>query len=187
MPERPITLGERTLLYPIFHWTLPYDDQWVETNDSNIGGSDNSITPLGVPHMSNEIWSPDYNIAPDNYKYTFIHEMTHVWQHFHGINVLAEAAYLMTQYGSDYDPKAYRYDLSSHGNFRNFNIEQQASIVADYWYLSKGNSPRYNIGADRSQSSYAAKIGEVQNAGEPSQWAVVAQDVLIAQRIISFL
>jgi hypothetical protein len=45
-----------------------------------------------------------------------------------------------TNYGLNY-----AYDLTTSNRFSDYNIEQQASIVADYWAVSNGQSPRYKM------------------------------------------
>jgi hypothetical protein len=76
MPARSLTPGEIQLLQPIFGQTLPYDTQIVDTNDSNVGGIGNSITPNGTPYFSNNIWVMDFSvmIIPMISKWIFIHE-----------------------------------------------------------------------------------------------------------------
>jgi len=87
MLERPLTSGERVMLFNIFGWSIPYDDMTVDINDSDDGGVGNSITPAGVPYMSRLKWRGDYSVLKDeDYQIqgTFIHEIAHVWQYYHG-------------------------------------------------------------------------------------------------------
>lgn len=67
----------------------------------------------------------------------FIHEMTHVLQHQHGVNVLWQGFILQAaKYLSltMYDPYSYTYDPNR--SFRSYNIEQQGSI-AEGIYLNR--------------------------------------------------
>ena len=91
MAARSITAGEIALLQPIFGLTLPYDNQTVDTNDYNVGGANNSITPNGIPYFSNSIFVADFSdsAVPAGSKWVFIHEFTHVWQVYHGTNPVA--------------------------------------------------------------------------------------------------
>src|ERR1700687_1319561 len=86
VPQRKLTDGERKLLSQIFEITLADDDQVIARNDSRLGGPNNSITPGPVPNMAINIWSLDYSRAKAADKWIFIHEMTHVWQWYHGEN-----------------------------------------------------------------------------------------------------
>lgn len=64
---------------------------------------------------------------------TLIHELTHIWQHQSGKSLVAEACALKMHYG-DYD-NAYDYVLDMNSVFKNFNIEQQADFLSDYFRL----------------------------------------------------
>src|SRR5258705_9967593 len=105
MPRRKITAGERSLLRRVFEETLPYAKLDVATNDHNIGGKTNSITPEDVPYLSTEIRCEDFD-GPSvlkSYQGTFIHEFVHVWQHYHGVHKLLGAAWQYVRHGGDYD------------------------------------------------------------------------------------
>jgi hypothetical protein len=169
MTSRSLTPGEIGLLQPIFGQTLPYDSQTVDTNDGEWGGAGNSITPNGIPYFSPGIFVSDFSalVIPLLSRWIFIHEFMHVWQLYHGTNPIAGAIYAWLSSGCDYDA-AYPYDLTTSSSLGSFNIEQQASIVADYWYVSISQSPRYNNGSDSSLTTYQNFIAQVQGAGPPN-------------------
>ena len=164
MPERTLTMGEVALLRPIFGATLPYPTQVLDTNDGNWGGADNSITPFDIPHMSNQLWTTDFSGAsvPDESKWTFVHEMTHVWQYYHGVYKLAQFVGLVIV-NKDYDD-VYYYDLGQSYDLDSYNLEQQASIVADYYFITKGLSPKYNRGSAKERATYYHYIAQVQSS-----------------------
>jgi hypothetical protein len=66
MPERSLTIGEKNLLRDMFLDVIPFETQKIDTNDREIGGRGNSITPFGKPYISKDIWSLDYSAAPMN-------------------------------------------------------------------------------------------------------------------------
>jgi hypothetical protein len=175
MPARSLTPGEIQLLQPIFGQTLPYDTQIVDTNDSNVGGIGNSITPNGTPYFSNNIWVMDFSvmIIPMISKWIFIHEFTHVWQVYHGTNPIVGAITNWLTYPCCYE-SSYDYDLGSANSFGSFNIEQQASIVADYWYVSMSLPPRHNTGPYTGLGNYQFHINQVQGAGPATSGGVDA-------------
>ncbi len=166
--ERKLTGGEITLLSKVFAQTIPYTTQRVRVNSDNWGGETNSITPGSTPFLTSEIWCADFSDkdVSKEAQSTFVHEFTHVWQYYHGVTKLS-ALWLMARYGSDYDTKAYRYDLSDSDDLTDYNIEQQAAIIEDFWRLKNGLSPLNNIGKDRSMSSYNNFADQVQSAGLP--------------------
>jgi len=104
--------------------------------------------PLAV--RRNQVLAPDGNIywpgAADNLAKeddmpmlsTFIHEMAHVMQYQHGVNVLANgfglhAARILSF--RRYDPYEYRFDAGK--PYKSYNIEQQAEIAVGIhlqWY-----------------------------------------------------
>jgi hypothetical protein len=167
---RGITGGERTLLRSVFEETLPYESLVVDANTANRGGVTNSITPVDIPYFSTTIWCADFSaptVSVDD-RGIFIHEFTHVWQSYHGITKIS-AIGLWVRYRGDYDPLAYRYDLSDSDDFRDYNIEQQASIIEDWWYLTVHQPPKNNRGRDRSLSSYNRYVDQVRSSGPPQK------------------
>jgi hypothetical protein len=166
MTSRSLAAGEIGFLQPIFGSTLPYQTQTVDTNDGEWGGASNSITPSGIPYFSNGIYVSDFSamVIPLSSKWVFVHEFMHVWQFYHGTNPIAGAIYAWLSSGCNYSD-AYSYDLTTSGSLGSFNIEQQASIVADYWYVSISQPPRYNTGSDSSLATYQNLINHVQGAG----------------------
>jgi hypothetical protein len=166
VPQRKLTAGEKALLRPIFINTLPYDDQFVARNDDQTGGPFNSFTPGFIPNMAISLWSLDYSTASSSDKWVFIHEMTHVWQAFHGDNNIINGIKIWASHSS-YDD-AYYYDLTDNSKFRSYNMEQQASIVADYWYVLNGVAPDYNTNRSaQGLNSYQPFINQLQTAGPP--------------------
>jgi hypothetical protein len=158
MPLRNLTIGEQTFLRSIFAASLPYDRLQVDRNDAQFGGPTNSITLLNVPHMAITKWTTDFSDSSvsDNNKWTFIHEFGHVWQWCQGNTPQASGVWTglkmwITLHSYD---DAYYYDLSDSSSFSSYNLEQQAAIIADYWFVSNGKAPKYNTGARKSVKDY---------------------------------
>jgi hypothetical protein len=142
----------------------------VRANTDNWGGEDNSITPGNIPWFSTQIWWADFSDTTTVSKTdqgTFIHEFVHVWQYYHHITKLS-AITLYAWYRGDYDPKAYNYDLSDYDDFTDFNIEQQASIVEDFWRINEGLSPLRNVGTDKAETTYYRFVEQMRGAGPPT-------------------
>jgi hypothetical protein len=170
MPTRGLTPGESAVLRSVFGETLPYDTQQITTNDANRGGANNSITYDDTPHYSNLIWCSDFS-ASDADTWTFVHEFGHVWQSKYGtppiLGWLANVARMLSHLSGDYGI-TYPYDLTSSGNFWDYNIEQQASIVADYWAVMNSKSAHYCTNpSSPSAGDYAGFINQVKNANAP--------------------
>jgi hypothetical protein len=170
MSRRHITAGERQFLRSIFEETLPYAGLELDTNDGNWGGKNNSITPEEIPHFSTKIICPDFS-APTvdkSDKGIFIHEFMHVWQFYHGVHkvlgFLAQAIRHPTDYG-----KAYPYDLSDSNDILDFNFEQQAAIIEDFWRVNEGMRAGSNIGRWKTKpADYYPYAEQVRSAGGPT-------------------
>jgi hypothetical protein len=169
MPTRNLTNGEIAVLQSVFGATLPYSSQQITTNDANIGGADNSITYSDTPHYSNQIWTNDFSVQPAN-TWTFVHEFGHVWQSIYGTAPILGWLAGVFRHPRDYGLN-YPYDLTKSNNFFDYNIEQEASIVADYWALSNGQSAQYNNTTNPQVSDYSGFISQVQNPPQPFESA----------------
>jgi len=80
--------------------------------------------PAGTLHQE------DFSAASVHSQALFIHEMTHVWQHQQGRWVRVRAAL----------NRRYSYPtLQATDDFESFGLEQQADIVRDYFYQTRGH------------------------------------------------
>ena len=79
-------------------------------------------------HPNGFNWCADYAAQPIGMRAHFIHEMTHVWQHGQGINLVLRRPPLAR----------YRYRLVPGKPFRRYGFEQQACIVADAYLRREG-------------------------------------------------
>ena len=168
LPTRSLTAGEKSLIWKIFEITLPTEVMQVSRNDMEWGGEDNSITPGDTPFMAKSVWHTDYadpNVSEDD-RATFVHECVHVWQYYHGVTKLS-AIKLFVWYRSDYQPKAYRYDLSENDDFTDYNMEQMAAIVEDWYRILNHLSPQFNVGGNRSLDRYNHFVDQMRAAGAP--------------------
>jgi type VI secretion system secreted protein VgrG len=172
--QHKLNVNERQLLSTVFKQTLPYDSIVCKVNTLKTGPKGNSITIAGTPHFDAEIYCGDFSepsvLKNENYKVSiFFHEMTHVWQYFHGISVWRSAAQVLFDYHFKYG-EGYPYSLRSGRKFSQFNIEQQASIVEDYWRLTQSQPPPYvNTDPNPTLSEYRACIDELQHSGPPKE------------------
>jgi hypothetical protein len=129
--SRPLSREERALLYPLFGDSLAYDRVRIDER-AFVGPPQWRI--CYVSFYTINAWGP---MSPD----LLIHEAVHIWQ--------------FTQWGSVYIPRALRAQRSEEGynyggaprvsswarrgaRLEDFNPEQQADLVADYWRLSRG-------------------------------------------------
>ena len=164
MPTRKLTEGEKKIVRFVFGETLPYWSQLITTNDANRGGANNSITYKDIPHYSNQIWCVDFS-ANSADTWTFVHELGHVWQYKYATHPIDGWMENVMRHPVHYELN-YPYDLMKSDDFYDYNIEQQASIVADYWAVSVSYRARYCTKPISPQpSDYYDFISQVQSAG----------------------
>lgn len=144
---RKLTTAERDLAWEVFYETLPYKDirigdhfgvggrAWMETLDlpGLFTGELYILHMGGVGFLDATSTS---NLYPDRErmsKTVFIHELTHVWQAYHGrwvfTNSLASQACAWVTTGDS--GNAYNYESGLEWN--DYNVEQQACIVEDWF------------------------------------------------------
>lgn len=131
-PHRPMTTGEVNMAREVFGNSLNYD----EINIFKFTG-DRSRSFDGNVYMAARIYSDDYSKhknLKDNA--VFIHELVHVLQKQQGADIVARALDNFIKFGGDYN-KSYEYEIPDVLNYQHLNIEQQASIVEDYYYSSR--------------------------------------------------
>jgi hypothetical protein len=159
---RNLTNPERQMLEPIFKDTLRYGS--IVCKEANMGVL--GITPAGVAYFSPSVYCPDFSKTTNpGDQWVFVHEMVHVWQWGHGIYPANGAIGLFLQTGGAYT-NAYPYDLTPGKDLTDFNIEQQASIVADYWaLLTKKLAALKNNNKKATVGDYSAVIDQLQKSG----------------------
>jgi hypothetical protein len=76
----------------------------------------------------------DFSIEDTGRKSFFIHEMTHVWQHQHGMNMPMEYLRTLLKYKGRYS-QAYALPVLEDCAFENSNLEQQAVGIQSFYSL----------------------------------------------------
>jgi hypothetical protein len=152
-PGRALTANELAMVRPIFRDSIDYARVRVLDAKYTFFQPDNTyMTPDGFIYAPGSLWRDDF-AAPTNDLYieaVFVHEMTHVWQYQNGKDLVAEGvATFATNLGS-YE-RAYAYDLDTARDLLDYGMEQQASIVEDWFLLGHHYPPRRLI--DQSAAS----------------------------------
>lgn len=127
---RLITTGEIALARKIYGYNLWYNKIWIHRNSYlpfNLQPDDIAMSPDGEMWFREETYSVDFSREHSlAKKHRFMHEMMHVWQHQHGMFVRTRG--LFSRFAD------YYYSLDRK-NLLDYGLEQQASIVSDYWLL----------------------------------------------------
>jgi hypothetical protein len=136
MTSRPLTKGEIALARTVFGDSIEYGTVYV--SDSKFTG----FHPEGVAMAPNGnlfmpgCYSDDYSAERVYTQSLFIHEMTHVWQYQNKVLApMVEAIKLNVKFAFNY-LAAYNYTLDGKKDLVDYNMEQQASIVQD-WFAQK--------------------------------------------------
>ncbi|TFW13864.1 hypothetical protein E4L96_19015 [Massilia arenosa] len=148
---RYLTPGEIKMASSIFKFSIDYSLVRVHDEEYLWFGMqpDNAaITPDGQIYVGQDSYRPDYSTCPEYYlRRLFMHEMMHVWQYQMGYWVKLRGA---VRIGLDYS-----YELGTHRDLSEYNMEAQGDILADYFALMNLGSDyiaelRYRGHADKS-------------------------------------
>ena len=132
---RLLTSGELAVAGRIFDTAIDYQQVRI-VHDKYVGRQPDTtvMTPQGVIFAPADTYQDDYSRQP-SHRSLFIHEMAHVWQHQCGVDLISAAIDVYVEHEGDYDA-GYAYALAPGLTLRDFNHEQQASIIADYAHLT---------------------------------------------------
>jgi hypothetical protein len=131
---RNLTAGEERIAQEIYGSSINYSRVKIHNGKYFRGQPDNSgMTPRGEIYAAGAAYDDDYSRENAETQGFFIHEMAHVWQHQNGIlHVVLSAVLEQIQHDFDYE-KAYPYMLDANKTLTDYDIEQQASILEDYF------------------------------------------------------
>ncbi|RYF01637.1 MAG: hypothetical protein EOO77_33040 [Oxalobacteraceae bacterium] len=112
---------ERARIFPLNFW-------WPYPNDR-------AMTPNGNIYFPNQDFRDDFSLptVPIELRALFMHEATHLYQHY------ALGMWLMLKGPFD---RNYGYRLEKGKALRGYGIEQMGQIVQDYYTLRNGGRPR---------------------------------------------
>ncbi|UXY11941.1 type IV secretion protein Rhs [Kosakonia sp. ML.JS2a] len=128
---RLMTPGEIAMARRVYGDSIVYSRVWVHCDSYFPFGLQKpgfAMAPNGELWFRKELYKDDFSVS-DVYvqdKHTFIHELGHVWQHQHGQWVRMRGLF---SWAANY---YYRLDKET---LTDYPLEQQASILADYWLI----------------------------------------------------
>ncbi|ELN2738100.1 type IV secretion protein Rhs [Pluralibacter gergoviae] len=126
---RLLTLGEIALAQTLYGGSIIYSRVWIHRESYlpfNLQPIDIAMSPNGEMWYREDTYSPDFSADILVKKHRFMHEMMHIWQSQKGMFVRTRG---MFSRFTDYS-----YSLNKTALLR-YGLEQQASIVSDYWLL----------------------------------------------------
>jgi hypothetical protein len=177
LPGRPETPGERTMLSDIFHDSINYDKARVHSSAAMdfavnpFGGTLTGVVSMAHTHgdvivMGGQSNRPDYSSpgVDDETRMIFIHENVHIWQFQNRPLTMT-----LELFGDIFDKlrgvdATYRYTLTPGRDLLDYSVEQQATIITDYYLdVSKGKAPEYGDNAQKGAALKALYDGALKN------------------------
>ena len=136
---RALTRGERALLAPLFQDAVDYDAiRIVRGRGFPLQGDRTLVTVHDVVYVPPTFYSDDFARESAELRAALVHEVAHVWQYTSGVDVLGGALRALLSTRGRY-ARAYRYELAPGRDLLDYSIEQQATILEDY-YLARGRA-----------------------------------------------
>lgn len=156
---RDLTQGEENELRAIFGDSIPYKEIKIHEGKLSIFQKDRiAMTPMGHAFFPTPIYHKDFSLVKSDIDtwHLFVHEMVHVWQYHQSDDALSlvTGGLLITGqhgYKKSSDKRfstqnqnlaiAYQYFHIIHKrqHLSEFNMEQQAEMIADY-FVKKGTN-----------------------------------------------
>lgn len=147
---RHLTAGEIAMARTVFGNSIDYSKVRVHTSSylpAQVQG-DNIITPDGELYCSKN-YCADFSKEGLGTQKLFIHEMTHVWQYQnHVLDPRFEAVKELVRHFGRYSD-VYPYKLDKSKDLTDYNLEQQADMVSDYYGARQPGAQRTQGDADR--------------------------------------
>lgn len=133
----PLTIAETWAAHAIFGNEIVYRTVVVHRGKYVfLQPDDTAMTPNGEIYFSEPVYKADFATTVGDRAW-LVHELTHVWQYQHGVNVILAAPF----------SRNYTYGkITARTRFADLNIEQQAALVADYYLIGQGQSPFHGSG-----------------------------------------
>ena len=140
MDKRKLTDAEIDWLKNIFADSIDYET--VSIYKLKLPGflPHNAMSFGGNIYFPADYYCEDFSITSGYFRRWFVHEMTHVWQSQNGFPVLF-AGLLIFLTGGYLKKRAYNYQkaILNGKNFSQLNMEQQASLLSDFFIPSDDN------------------------------------------------
>ncbi|MBN9928503.1 type IV secretion protein Rhs [Pantoea agglomerans] len=138
---RLLTSGEKNLAQTVFGSSIQWNKVWVHCESYlpfGLQGKFVGMTPNGEMYFRKETYLKDFSLSSKSNQHFFMHEMTHVWQHQHGMWVRTRGVF---SWASNY-----KYTIDPNKSLSKYSMEQQAQIIADYFLLK-----RYGVSGLKSE------------------------------------
>lgn len=141
---RKLTFGVILLVRQVYGVTLNYHSVLIHYDSYlpfGLQGERVAMAPDGEIYFRKSLYRHDYARESPSLQHLFVHEMAHIWQRQHGLWVRARGLF---SWAANYK---YRLDKC---RLRDYSLEQQASLIADHFFLKKFGEREFFRLADRN-------------------------------------
>lgn len=165
MSQRKLTSGEINLAKTIFKDSINYDK--VRVHDTcvypfGIQKADRAMARLNAVSFPGPTYASDFSLDSDPKKQSvFIHELVHVWQHQNKILNPIMAYIGECLHHKFNDQACYFYRLDAGKDLVQYNVEQQAAMIQDYFLLT-----RHGVDQSYKNRHLESSIADKQSAYE---------------------
>ncbi|MBM7125528.1 hypothetical protein [Dyella flava] len=165
--ERSMTTGEIAMARTVYGDAVHYSRVKIHHGGwwafMGMQRSNTAVTPNGEMYYPSSIYRNDFSNSGElRDQAIFMHEMAHIWQYQMGYPVKRKGL-TVTIHG----PSAYRYTLMPDSRLHDFNFEQQAEILSDYYMVfvinQKDQASTYIWNADLLRNVVEPFIGDQGN------------------------
>lgn len=145
--SRLLTPGEINMVTSVFKNAIVLSQVRVRKGTLLPNQGKYAITPFGEIYWPQKYYSQDYSMELYSNQHFFMHEMVHIWQYQMGMQVAIRGAFsLMANY---------EYGLEEGKFLSDYGMEQQASIIADYFILKNFG---YDFWREKTNQIYTGSV-----------------------------
>lgn len=143
--RRRLTHGEIALAQSVYQGSLNYERIRIHKGKliPYVQYDKIAMSPFGTMHFPPALYVDDFSTASTTKQHLFIHEMAHIWQYQLGLKLWLDGA-ILTLKGGYQNNQCYVYQncVTELQHFSDFNMEQQADLIAD-WFVFRNtqNNP----------------------------------------------
>lgn len=152
---RPLSPLEKKMAASVFGDVIRLDEVRID-DCAKLGCKKRNI--VYVSYMTINSWG---RIRPE----TFIHELVHIWQfqQMGGAYIPRALRAQRTKEGYNYGGPSYLKEAIKSGQkLTDFNLEQQADLICDYFSIMKGLKPTWGKGSEADLPAYQYFVSQLQ-------------------------
>jgi type VI secretion system secreted protein VgrG len=154
---RRLTPGEIKLARSVFGDSIEYKNVHISNKSIPFVQPENAAMTLMSDILMHNHYREDYSTAPAQARGLFIHEMTHVWQAQNKVKLPVTAALGLQLKNRFNYQAAYPFLLDKKKDLTDYNLEQQASILQEYYLATRAHMPSYKKNCENACSNRERK------------------------------